>query len=329
MTLLSGAGMAAWAVAEEVGCDERTVRKWKARFRASPRVESLFDFERSGRPAKVALPVRCKVVQLACERPDGKYAPFRDVWTLKSLADATLAATGVELSVSEVGRILRFEKLRPHHVRQWLHSPDPAFAAKAEKVCDLYLNPPRGALVVSIDEKPVQVLGRKHPTHTGPDGEVRFEYEYIRRGTCAVLACFDVGSGEVLVDVVPHRTSEATVAFLEQLATLHPDREICVVWDNLNTHYDGKDRRWTLFNERHGGRFRFVYTPIHASWMNQVEVWFSILERRILKHGSFDDFEHVYATIMGFARYWNDAEAHPFRWTWRYVPAQNRTRLAA
>ena len=97
--------------------------------------------------------------------------------------------TGERISVSEVGRILRFEGLRPHLVRQWLKSTDPEFDVKAQRVCDLYLKPPKGAVVISVDEKPLQVLERKYETHVDPrDGSLRREYEYKRRGTQALLA---------------------------------------------------------------------------------------------------------------------------------------------
>ena len=82
-----------------------------------------------------------------------------------------------------------------------------------------------------------------------------------------------------------------------------------------NIHGDGRDKRWTRFNQRHGGRFHFVHTPLHASWVNQVEIWFSILQRRVLRHGSFADQAALRTTVLGFIAHWNRAEAHPFRWT--------------
>jgi len=239
------------------------------------------------------------------------------------------AETGERISVSEVGRILRFEDLRPHRVRQWLKSSDPDFDAKAKRVCNVYLRPPNGAVVVCVDEKSLQVLSRKHPTHVAPDdGSVRYEYEYKRHGTQALLAAFDVQTGAVLGKVVPSRSAKALVAFMESLARRYPDQKVYVVWDNLNIHYDGKDARWTEFNKRHGGRFRFVYTPKHASWMNQIEIWFSILQRRIIRHGDFQSASDQKKRITGFIRHWNRKERHPFRWTWRSDRSQNRQRAA-
>jgi len=318
-------------IARSLGVQARTVRKWKARFAEDPHVDTLEDQERSGRPRRIGLPVRCRLVQLACERPDGDERPkrFRDIWTYASLACALEAKTGERISVSEVGRILRFEHIRPHRVRQWLKSTDPDFDVKASRVCELYLNPPKGAVVVSVDEKPLQVLARKHPTHVDErDGSVRYEYEYKRHGTQALLAAFDIQTGAVLGKVVPSRNGEALVAFMESVASRYPDQQVYVVWDNLNTHYDGKDARWTKFNERHGGRFHFVYTPKHASWMNQVEIWFSILQRRVIRHGDFNSASAQKKRVLGFISRWNRVECHPFRWTWRANRSHNRRRAA-
>jgi len=328
--VLAGAkGDSADFIASEIGCKARTVRKWKQRFRNSPKADALYDLPRSGRPAQVSVATRCKVIALACERPDEKLTPFRDTWTHKALAIATLALTGVKLSVSEIGRILNFNMLRPHLVRYWLTTKDANFGPKAERICDLYMNPPPGAVVYCVDEKPIQVLGRKYPMIVAPNGAIRKEYEYIRRGTCCLLAAFRTDNGKVIAEVVDHRTAEKTVAFIEKLAVVHPTGDVYIVWDNLNTHYDGPNKRWTKFNEKHGNRFHFVYTPIHASWLNQVEIFFSIVEKRVLKHADFADIDAAAARVMGFIDLWTAELAHPFRWTWRYIKPEDRVRKAA
>ena len=325
MVLLARAGLGTREIARRLGCDERTVRKWKARFRGNPTLATLEDEHRVGRPARIPTWVRCRLIQLACDRPDGVFTPFREVWTQAALADTLALHTGVRLSVSEVGRILRNAELRPHRIRQWLHSPDPDFEMKAKRVCELYLAPPPGAVVLCVDEKPMQVLERIHPTHTDPrDASVRHEFEYKRHGVQVLLAAFDIRTGEVVGSVVPQRTGDALVAFMDEVAKRYRGRQVYVVWDNLNVHYDGKAERWTRFNERHGGRFHFVYTPKHASWLNQVEIWFSILHRRVLEHGDFATVERQRRQVEAFTRHWNVVERHPFRWTWRVAESQNR-----
>lgn len=327
IVLLAREGRGTEEIAGMVGWSARAVRKWKARFAATPSLETLEDADRSGRPSTVPLSIRCQLVRLACERPNHEIMRFRDVWTYASLADVLEAKTGYRLSTSEIGRILRFREIRPHHIKQWLHSEDPDFLPKAEAVCELYLNPPPGAVVVCVDEKPMQALERRHGTHVdAADGTVRYEYEYKRHGTQVLLAAFNIATGKVLGRVLPRRTAPALVDFMEELARRYPTQQVHVVWDNLNVHYDGKDDRWTQFNARHGGRFHFTYTPKHASWMNQVEIWFSILQRRIIRHGDFGSVAHQKDEVEGFIKHWNKCEAHPFRWTWRTDHVQNRRR---
>jgi cellulose synthase/poly-beta-1,6-N-acetylglucosamine synthase-like glycosyltransferase len=112
-----------------------------------------------------------------------------------------LRAERLEVNGGEIGRILRFKEIRPHHVAQWLHSEDLEFLPKAEAVCDLYLNPPKGAVVVCVDEKPMQALERRHPTHVSrDDGTVRYEYEYKHHGTQVLLAVKTAGSRAFGVD---------------------------------------------------------------------------------------------------------------------------------
>jgi transposase len=309
-------GLSNAEVGRQVGVTAQTVRKWRTRIERERKLAALDDTPRSGRPAEVPVEVRCAIVKLACDRPAD--VPFRDVWTLAALQDAAEEDTGWRLSISEIWRILHFEGIRPHHVRMWLHSPDPDFAPKVNRICSLYVAPPRGATVVCVDEKTgMQALERIHPTRQTRRG-VRYEFEYARHGTSTLIAAFDIRTGEVF-GRLRRRTAAGIVRFMEELAKKYPTGPVHVIWDNLNTHRDGPDRRWTRFNERHGGRFHFVFTPKHASWTNQIEIWFSILQRRVLKYGSFRTKKELNATVRGFINHWNRVLAHPFRWTFRGV----------
>lgn len=244
----------------------------------------------------------------------GAPASFCAVWTHERLQAELKRQTGETMSLSEIGRTLRCGGLRPHRVRMWLHSPDPEFKAKVKVICDLYLSPPPGAVVLSVDEKTgMQARADLHPIHTRGQGRVRKEFEYVRNGTSTLIAAFNIQTGEVFGGCW-RRTAAGIDRFLEALAKKHPDGDVYVVWDNLNVH---KGAAIEAFNARHGGRFHFVYTPIHASWMNQVEIWFSILQRRVLRHGSFSSPPDLDAAVMGFIRRWNDVERRPFRWRFR------------
>jgi hypothetical protein len=243
-----------------------------------------------------------------------KVLPHSQVWTRPSLRAALLAQTGVRMSLSEIGRTLRCGGLRPHRVRLWLHSPDPQFREKVERICALYLAPPRNATVLCIDEKPgMQALEHRYPIHFNErDGVVRREFEYVRHGTSTLLAAFNVETGRVF-GRCRRRTAAGLLRFMDEIASQYPDGDVYVIWDNLNVHHGP---RWREFNERHGGRFHFVYTPKHASWVNQVEIWFSLLARGVLKNGSFATRQELEAAVRFYITTWNRA-ARPFRWTFR------------
>jgi transposase len=196
-----------------------------------------------------------------------------------------------------------------------LHSSDPDFTAKVHRVCELYTSPPPGATVLCVDEKPgMQSLEYIYSTHYSRVGKsVRREFEYKRHGTSTLIAAFNIRTGEVF-GRCRRRTAKGLLAFMDALAKQYPSGPVYIVWDNLNIH---TGPRWQEFNARHGNRFHFVYTPKHASWVNQVEVWFGILQRRVLKHASFATRDVLKGAVLAFIRHWNRHEAHPFRWTFR------------
>ncbi len=308
-------GMSTYAIARELRVDEATVRKWRGRFKERPKLTTLRDASRSGRPATVSSEQRAEVVRLACERPKDNKTKFRDLWTFSSLRDAVESKLGLRLSRSEVWRILQLRGVRPHRMVGWLHSSDPLFREKVAPICKLYVEPPPDATTLSFDEKPgMQAREHAHPMKLASRRRPgRKEFEYVRHGTVTLLAAFNIKTGEVFGRCLP-RTAENEVAFFEEIAMRYPTGPVYVIWDNLNVH---TGKRWEEFNSRHGGRFHFLYTPKHASWVNQIECWFSILQRRVIRHGSFRSREALMRTVRGFIAHWNDVEAHPFRWRFR------------
>jgi|GEM_PF-750914 len=169
-------------VADALGLSDRWVRKWRARWQTCRHLESLYEQDRPGRPAVISLQTRCQVVKIACSSPEQCGILYRATWTQELIAAQLEQQTAVKISRSSVQRILSAEGFRPHRVRLWLHSPDPDFQTKVTRICDLYTCPPADAVVLCIDEKPMQALSRRHPT-TYDRGEVRYEYEYKRHGT--------------------------------------------------------------------------------------------------------------------------------------------------
>lgn len=316
IVVLACLGIANAEIARRVGVVVAVVRKWRGRVAARPRVSSLEDERRSGRPPRIPVSVRCELVKLACARPAGqkKVPSFSQLWTRPLLQNALRAETGHAMSLSEISRTMRCGGLRPHRVRLWLHSQDPSFRPKVEAICELYLSPPPGATVLCIDEKPgMQALEHLHAVHFNErDGVNRREFEYVRHGTSTLIAAFNVGTG-VVTGRIRRRTAKGVLRFMEEIAALHPSGDIYVIWDNLNIHHGP---RWAAFNARHGGRFHFVHTPLHASWVNQVEIWFSLLGRAVLKHASFSSRRALAAAVRSYIAAWNRV-AHPFRWTFR------------
>src|SRR5690606_24964785 len=315
--LLAEKGWSNYAIARELRVTEAKVRKWRTRFAGRPKLSSLRDAQRTGRPPQFTPEQRAEVVRVACERPKDCKAAFRDVWTLSSLQEAVERELGVTISRSEIWRILQCHGVRPHRVQGWLHSSDPEFQPKVAAICAIYVDPPQDATVLCIDEKTgMQALEHNHPLRQASRrGPGRREFEYTRNGTVTLIGAFDVKTGEVF-GRCQRRTADNLVAFLEQLAQRYPTGPVYVVWDNLNVH---TGKRWEDFNERHGGRFHFLYTPKHASWVNQIELWFSILQRRIIRYGSFRSRRALISAIHAFIYRWNTVEAHPFRWRFRGV----------
>ena len=304
------------------------MRKWRARWEEDPRVESLKDRPRSGRPRTISAETRCEVIKLACDEPNKLLVPFRDTWTQGALVEALRLETGTTISRSSVQRILSAEGLKPHRMRPWLHSPDPDFREKVTRICELYRDPPDGTVVVCVDEKPLQALERRFATTRGPAGEVRRDFEYKRHGVGHLLAAYNTRSGEVTAQVVDTRDGATLVKFMRKVARRYRGKRVVVIWDNLNIHFDGKDRRWSRFNARQGGRFEFVYTPLHASWVNQVELWFSVLQRRVIRNGSFEHRGRIRLEVEAFARYWNLVEKKRFRWSFAGYVDHDHARAA-
>lgn len=314
------------AAAVALGVTSKLVRRWRDRFlgRKHDRVDALRDLPRSGRPREIDAVTRCEVMAMACGKPADFGVPCRQIWTLSTLAETYRSQHSERRTPSRtlVHRILSRAEIRPHRLKMWLHSPDPKFREKVTEICELYLNPPEGSVVICIDEKTgMQALGRKHPVRlVGPGRSRRMDHEYVRNGTRKLLAAFNPKTGEVYAEVRANRKAADLVEFMDNLARQLPKLPVHVIWDNLNIHFDGAEDRWTLFNARHGGRFHFHYTPIHASWVNQVEQFFGILQRRVLRYGVFDSLEELDDAIVAFIDHWNRVERHPIRWTFRGYP---------
>jgi transposase len=256
------------------------------------------------------------------------------------------------MSRSTIERILTEADLKPHRSVYWLNSHDPDFDAKAKNICQLYRDAlgfhEQGRVVLSSDEKTgMQILQRKYPTRLPRPGFIeKREFEYIRHGTRALLTTFCVPTGRVVWNLGPTRTSIDWVRHLENVTTQFPlMKRFDWIVDNLNTHWSlevcqwaaersgisfdgpalqtGRERRKFLSDPSHKHVFHF--TPIHGSWLNQVELFFSVLSRRFLKRGDFANAAAFEERIQTWLTIYNRDHAHPYRWTYTGAPLVRAT----
>ncbi|MGH3710887.1 MAG: IS630 family transposase [Pseudonocardiaceae bacterium] len=224
-------------------------------------------------------------------------------------------AEPVGICASQIGRILASLDLKPHRVRGWLNRPaDPAFHTKAQAVCRLYLDPPADTVLFSVDEKTaMHARSRKRATRPVRPGQPeRREFEYVRHGTVSLIAAMNVTTGTIHHKIITRNDSATFIEFLTELAqTVDPTKHIHLILDNGSSHTSKQTRKWL----REHPRFTVTYTPTHASWLNMVEIFFSILTRRMLRRGDFASRDDLIEKIIKFIAAYNGT-AKPFRWTY-------------
>lgn len=313
----------------------------------------LADAPRAGSPGKFTAEQLALIFATACEDPEKSGRPITH-WTHPELADELLKRGIVEsISTRHLGRLLDEADLKPHRVRYWLNAKekaDPDFVTDVQYVCATYAAAPGlyeklGTHTVSTDEMTgIQALERIAPTKpVQPGREARREFEYTRHGTQTLIANFHVVTGQAISPTVGEsRTEEDFVRHVQRTVATDPEAGWVFVADQLNTHKSeglvrlvarlcgldeqalgkkGKSgvlkslssRKEFLEDDSH--RIRFVYTPKHCSWLNQIEIWFSILARRVIRRGNFTSKEDLRDKILAFIDYFNEVLAKPFKWT--------------
>jgi transposase len=307
VALLAEKGLTNEQIARLVDLSAHKVGKWRRRV-AEQGVEGIADRPRPGGPRRYGHDQRLAVFRTACSPPP----PGETQWTVRTLA----AAVGIGKSQTQA--ILAAADLKPHQVRSWLTSLDPEFETKQAEVCGLYLNPPEGAIVVAIDEK--TSVQAKEPIRKEillePGKPARREFEYKRHGTVALLAALLVHSGEVKGNVYERNSRLEFLDFLEQLeAEIPAGKQVHAILDNLQVHKTPEVAAWL----KQHPRWHFHFTPTHASWLNQIELFFSILSRRLLRRGIFTSKNDLRAQLLSFIEHYNPT-AKPFAWTYQGKP---------
>lgn len=303
IVLAAAGGDSSKDIATQLGVRRATVSAWRVRF-AAERLAGLQDRPRPGQPRKYDATTDQRVLAKLDEPPPAGYSH----WT------GTLIASALgDVPQDQVRRILRRLQISLWQTRSWCISTDPDFTAKASDIVGLYLNPPESAVVLCMDEKPsIQALQRAQGWLRLPNGKAITgqSHEYKRNGTTTLFAALEVATGLVHAGHYGRRRRREFLDFMNDvLAQYGPETELHVILDNLSTHKPKRDR-WLA---RHPN-VHLHYTPTHASWLNQIEVWFSKLSRAALKRASFTSVKQLRQAISAFIEAHNQV-AQPFEWT--------------
>jgi transposase len=321
IVLAAAAGASNTAIAAELGLCVDTARRWRRQF-SQQRLAGLTDRPRSGRPRRFTAIQVAAVTALACTLPAETGIPLSR-WSSTELADEAVRRGVAEaISASTVRRWLTRAVIKPWQHRSWIFPRDPDFETKAAQVLDLYARTCNGTplgpddYVISADEKSqLQALRRRHPGRpAGPGNTRQVEFEYRRGGTLAYFAAYDVHHARVIGTIAPKTGIEPFTDLVAQVMTVEPyasARRVFWVVDNGSSHagqasIDRMSQAWPTAT--------LVHLPIHASWLNQVEIYFSVLQRKALSPVDFADLTALADRILAFQDRYNRA-AEPFDWT--------------
>lgn len=325
----------------------------------------LRDAHRSGTTCKFSAQQVIELVSIACESPRSSGRPVED-WTGAELGDEMQKRKVVDsISVSRVNELLRLVDLQPHRRKYWCFTTEKdhaLFQSQAESVCQAYLQAASayqrdGRRTVCVDEMTsLQANELRAQTLRSIPGMIgRSECQYTRHGTLSLTGSWDVVLGQMLKNTIqPTRDSEDFARHIEKTIATDPDAPWVFVLDNLNTHYgepvvrlvakhlgitedslgDKKKRKGVLgsvksrreFLSNHEHRIQFVFLPKHSSWLNQIEVIFGIISRRVMRHGSFTSKDELKQKLTSFIKYFNETFAKPFNWTYNGKPTKNKDR---
>jgi transposase len=320
IVLDAACGHSSNAISRRLGVSVDTVRCWRSRY-ADEGMAGLADRPRSGRPARLTPVQVAEVKALACQLPAETGLPLSR-WSCPELASQVVTrGIAPAMSASTVRRILAADALKPWQYRSWLFVRDPQFAARAGRVLDLYARTWGGQplgddeYVISSDEKTsIQARCRCHPAlPPGLARTMRVEHEYDRGGALAYLAAYDVHRALVIGLCCETTGIDPFMDLVEEVMTHEPyasARRVFWIVDNGSSH------RGQAAIDRLGKRYSnavMVHTPVHASWLNQVEIFFSIVQRKALTPNDFTDLDQVQDRLTAFEHRYNKT-ARPFQW---------------
>lgn len=301
VALASGASIRSAAAA--LGCSTSYIQRWRDRF-LERRISGLVARHQGRTATKDASKLEARILEWTRRGPDDGTTQWSSRRLAKKLGTTHMA----------VARVWTRHGLQPHRLRHHMVSDDPNFETKAADIIGLYLHPPAHAAVFCVDEKSaLQALDRLDPVLPLSPGRAESHgFEYFRHGTLSLYAALETRSGEVLGKTAKRHTSSEFVGFLKEIVASQPaGKEIHVIADNLSAH---KTKLVTAFLEEHPN-VQIHYTPTYSSWLNQVENWFSKIQRHVITRGVFRSLADLRAKLMRYIRHYNKT-ATPIKWTY-------------
>jgi len=308
--LESDQGKSIEQIIEVTGLSKPSVNKWRQRFRKN-RLEGLKDAHRSGKPVRITPAQKAMVIDKACSPPPKGYTN----WSQGRIA------VQVGMSQSKVFQILKQADLKPHKTEYWCgKSTDPEFEEKMLNIIGLYMNPPENALVICVDEKTqIQALDRTQPELPLRSGNPKRQTTtYKRNGTVSLIAALAVHSGEITGKTIDSNNAKNFLKFLKHLDRKYRNRKLHIIVDNLSIHKHKDVKQW-LEGKR---KIKLHYTPTYSSWLNQVEIWFNILTKDVVKGGIWGSSKQLADQLMEYIKTYNSTRAKPFNWTYSGNPLE-------
>jgi len=291
-------------IAQEFRTRPNTVIKWRDRY-SSQGIQGIYDSPRSGKPRIYPDDLTKRILDLIGTLPPEGHGEW----------NGALIAERLNVSRDKAWNILRVEGVQLQRHRSWCISTDPEFAEKAADIVGLYLDPPENAMVISIDEKPgIQAIQRKTGYVYADSGKIVHAYKstYKRNGTLNLFAALEIASGSIKATTTKRKTRGDFLSFMDSVVKDHPGIEMHVIMDNYCTHKRCDD--WL----KNHPNMHFHYTPTSASWMNQIEIWFSIFSRATLKGASFESTDSLSSSVRAYVEEYNQ-HPRPFKWKKRNV----------
>ena len=264
---------------------------------------------RPGQKPRITPEQKALVIQQACAKQEDGYTNISQRRIAKQLG----------ISQSRVHQILKNADLKPHKLEYWCgKSPDPEFEAKMVEIVGLYMDPPQNALVICVDEKTqIQALDRTQPELPLKHGMAKRQtVTYKRNGTVALIAALAVHTGDIIGKTVKYNNAENFLVFLKKLDRTYRHKTLHIIVDNLSVHKDKTVKLW-LSKKR---KIKIHYTPTYSSWLNQIEIWFNIMTKDVLKGGIWKSTKQLADQIMEYIDTYNKTRAKPFQWTYTGEP---------